>query len=407
MINKISLKLILTVILAWSFLATSFPAYAADPVEINFFFSKTCSVCAAEKVFLAEIEQRSPEIIINRHDVADEATTNIIKDFYQNYEVPSEVWGLVPATFIGDRAYLGFDDKTQRAMEDQIAAISSGEISGFLGGSNQNDAQIVDQSSSLENKKIKLPFLDEFSVISLSPLFLSIVVGLLDGFNVCALVALGILLAILVSTGDRKRVIIVGGVFVLVSGLIYYIFIAAWLNIFLFFGYIKIITYIVSGLILLFALIILKEYFNEIICKLCHIEGDGKDDMLTRIQKYLFAKTSKAVSVEMPLIWTIITVAVISAGINTIELVCSLGFPLAYTKILAARDLATYQYYLYLLVYVFFYILIELVIFLMAVGTMRMKKIPHVHLKIIKLISGLMLLALGLIMLFKPELLTF
>ena len=377
-------------------------ALAGDPVEVNFFYSETCSVCAQEKIFIAELEKDFPGVAINRYNIVDEKTPEKLQAFYDEYGVPDSAWGLVPATFIGNKAYLGFDDKTKSAMIEEIRNIQNNVL-----GEEETSSEVIDQLNSLQNKKISLPFWGELSIISFSPLVLSAVVGFLDGFNVCALVALGILLAILVSTGMRRRVFIVGGTFILVSGLVYFVFVAAWLNVFLFLGYIKIITYAVGILVLIFAFFILKEYFDAIICKLCNVEGDRPDDLLTRMQKYLFTKANKAVSTEMPLIWTVITVALISAGINTIELVCSLGFPLAYTKILASHNLPAWQYYANISVYIFFYVLVALVIFLSALITMKMKKIPNASLKIIKLASGLVMLVLGLILLFKPELLTF
>lgn len=377
-------------------------ASAENSAEVNFFYSDTCPVCAQEKVFIAELERDYPKVVINKYNIADTKTPEKMQAFYDEYGVPDSAWGLVPATFIGNKAYLGFDEKTKSAMVEEIRNIQNN----VLGEKDVNN-DVVDQLNSLKNKKITLPFIGELGIMSFSPLTLSAVVGFLDGFNVCSLVALGILLAILVSTGLRKRVLIVGGTYILVSGLVYFIFVSAWLNVFLFLGYIKIITYFVAVLVLIFAFFILKEYFDAIICKLCNVEADRPDDLLTRIQKYLFAKTNKAVSTDMPLIWTVIVVALISAGINTIELFCSLGFPLAYTKILASHNLPIWQYYGYIGVYIFFYVLVALVIFLMALITMKMKKIPNTSLKVIKLVSGLVMLVLGLILLFKPELLTF
>ena len=382
---------------------------AANTVEINFFHSRTCPVCLAEGEFLNQLQQEFPEVIINRYDVAEASTISKIEGFYKKYNVPEDNWGLVPATFIGQQAYLGFSEKTGIVMKSQITKLSNGEDSDSGTEISQGtfEQQVSDQLEILKQRKIKIPFWGEFQVAGFSPLALSTAVGILDGFNACALVALSILLAILISTGNRKRVILVGGTFILVSGLVYYIFIAAWLNVFLFLGYIRIITYLISLLVIIFGIFLLKDYFNNIICRICNIKGDRPDGYLTKIQKYLFAKANKTVSSEMPLILMLLIIALIAAGINMIELFCSLGFPLAYTKILATHNLPIYQYYLYLLVYIFFYMLDDLLIFLVAVFTLRITKVSDKYVKYIKFISGLVLLILGLIMILKPELLTF
>lgn len=399
-----SVALISVVFVNFSFLAQAATPSASEvsSVEITFFHSITCPVCAKEAVFLDKLQADYPSISIIRYEIKEQKSLDKLKDFYQNYDVPQSSQGLVPLTFIGDQVYLGFSEDTKSKMLSQISALLEGGV-GLTGGSGNG---IIDQTDEFSNRKFKIPFLKEFDLAGFSPLALSAAVGILDGFNACAMIALGVLLAILVTTGIRKRVVIIGGTFILVSGLVYYIFIAAWLNVFLFLGYIKIITYIVSVVIILFALFLLKDYFNNIICKVCRV--DNKDDSaLVRFQRYLFRRANKTVSSDMPLIWMVLGVAVIAAGINMVELFCSLGFPLAYTKILTTYNLPTYQYYLYLLVYVTFYMIDDFLIFLVAVFTLRITGVSEKYLKFIKLISAIVLLILGFIMLFKPELLTF
>lgn len=409
MINKIFSRLLLLSLLLLFLIAPIFSIQAANKVEINFFHSKTCPVCIREGQFLDQLAKDYPSVIINRYDISESASIKKIEVFYEDYEVPEDNWGLVPATFIGDQAYLGFGDKTSLVIREQITSLINGGSgsSGTELSDSTFEQQVTDQLDALKQRRINIPFLGEIEVAGLAPFNLSLMVGILDGFNACAMVALSILLAILISTGNRKRVILIGGMFILVSGLVYYIFIAAWLNVFLFLGYIKIITYIISAFIILFAAFILRDYFNDIICKICNVKEDKKDGLITKFQKYLFAKASRTISSDMPIIPMLIGVAVVAAGINMIELVCSLGFPLAYTKILATHNLPTYQYYLSLLVYIFFYMLDDLLIFLIAVFTLRVTKFSDKYLKLIKLISGLVLLIMGFVMLFKPELLTF
>jgi len=400
-------KIIVLLILVFIFLP--YVAGANSPVEINFFHSKTCPVCVQEGQFLDQLSIEYLDLVINRYEISESDSIALLEDFYNNYAVPKDNWGLVPVTFIGEQVYLGFGEKTATIMKDQVIGMLNGEIEtrGTNIDNGMFEQQITDQLDVLKQRKINIPFFGEFEVVGFSPFTLSLMVGILDGFNACAIIALGILLAILVSTGNRKRVILIGGTFILVSGLVYYVFIAAWLNVFLFLGYIKIITYLISALVIIFAIFLLKDYFNDIICKICNIEDDRPDGILTRFQKYLFAKANRAVSSQMPIVPLLIGVAVIAAGINMIELFCSLGFPLAYTKILSTHALPTYQYYLNLLVYIFFYMLDDLLIFLIAVFTLRITKVSDKYLKFVKLISGLVLLILGLIILFKPGILTF
>ncbi|NCN07566.1 hypothetical protein GW933_02620 [Candidatus Falkowbacteria bacterium] len=409
MINKVINKIFIISFFILVFFVFVLPVKAQNKVEVNFFHSKTCPVCAQESKFLDGLESRDSNLVINRYEVSEASSISKLNDFYKQYNVPESNWGLVPVTFIGGQAYLGFGEKTLALIEDQLTKLQSGESGDY--GTQVSDGtfekQVSDQLDVLKQRKINIPFFGEFEVAGMAPFTLSLMVGVLDGFNACAMVALSILLAILIGTNNRKRVVLIGGTFIFVSGLVYYVFIAAWLNVFLFLGYLKIITYIISAAVIVFAVFLLKDYFNDVICKLCNVKNDKADGLLTRFQKYLYAKANKTVSSEMPIILVLLAISVIAVGINMIELFCSLGFPLAYTKILATHNLPTYQYYLNLLVYIFFYMLDDLLIFLVAVVTLRITKVSDKYLKFVKLASGVVLLLLGLIMLFRPEILTF
>lgn len=379
---------IITLFLIFIFLPFFCFAETESNVEINFFYSKTCPHCAREDLFLNELQNKYPEIIINAFKISE--NVELIKQFYIQYDVPREEWGLTPVTFIDDNYFIGFSDNIGLTIEDCII----GSI---------KELCVYDTEPT---KQFSVPIIGEIDVSNFSPLLLSIAVGALDGFNVCAMIALGFLLTVLISTGIRKRVFWIGGTFILVSGIVYFIFIAAWLNIFVFIGYLKIITIIVSIIIILFALFLLKDYYTGVICKVCEVKKN-KTGFLTKIQKQLFIKMSKLSTMEMSLFATLLGIALVAIGINMVEIVCSLGFPLAYTKILTSYGLSKSSYYFYLLIYAVFYMVDDFIIFTIAVFTMRITQISNKYFKAIKLVSGIVLLLLGIVILIKPELLTF
>ncbi|MFA5029228.1 MAG: hypothetical protein WC518_00575 [Patescibacteria group bacterium] len=388
------LLVILSVLVAGFCLGVASQPARAEAAEVNLFYSPTCPHCTKERAFLDVIENKYPQIKVNRFNVTEAGSVDKLKEFYGKYKVPEDSWGLVPVTFIADKFFLGFSDSTAKEIENCLTDLCQVDIS--AGGATGDSF----------TRWLSLPFGKQIDVSKFSPLTLSIVVGFLDGFNVCSMMALIFLLTAMASTGRRRKVILVGGVFILVSGLIYFLFISAWLNLFLFLGYIKIITVGVAVLIIIFAALLLKEYFANIICKLCDVKEE-KESFFVKAQKRLFTQMIKLSAAEMPLILTLLGVALVAIGVNTIELMCSLGFPMAYTKILAGHHLATAAYYFYLFIYIFFYMLIEFVIFLAAVVTLRVVSLSDKYFKAIKLVSGIILLLLGLAMLFRPELLNF
>ncbi|MFA4871853.1 MAG: hypothetical protein WC610_02225 [Patescibacteria group bacterium] len=386
-------KFIGFIFLFFLILASGAGAGAAEKVELNFFFSPTCPHCVKEEIFLNNLESKYPELIINRFNISERRSVDLIQNFYRKYKVGEEQWGLVPANFIGDKFFIGFNDEVGQSLDNYVAEI--------LGKKPNQQTDFVATSA----ERISLPFIGQINIAEFSPLTLSIVLGTLDGFNACALLTLGILLTFLVSTGLRRRVILVGGTFILTSAVVYFLFISAWLNLFLALSNIKLITIAIGVITLAFALYMLKDYFNDIICKLCDL--DEKETILSKWQKKLFTKIANITMKQLSLPVLLVGVVIVSAGVSLLELVCSFGLPLAFTKILISQRLSLPSYYFYLLIYILFYSLLLFIIFIVAVFTMRVTKVPDKYLKIVKLLSGVALLILGLIMLFKPGLLAF
>jgi thiol-disulfide isomerase/thioredoxin len=390
------------------FFVGNFSLASENITEINFFYSTTCPHCAKEQIFLDDLESRYPNISINRWEIAK--YKDLAKQFYQNANIPSDYWGATPVTFINQKAFLGFNEKeTGLVIEKYLSQITESCIDAETTDTASQSAEDCEKDISPEiaqtMKNVKIPFIGEIDLSNFSIMSLTIIIGALDGFNACAMAALGFLLAVLVATGVRKRVFWIGGTFIFISGLMYFLFISAWLNLFLFVGYLKIISLIIGVLIITFAAFLLKDYFSGIVCKLCNIDPTNTG-VFTKWQRKLFVCMDKLVSMEMALPITLLGVAVIAIGINLVELVCSLGFPMAYAKILSSLNLSAFAYYGYLLIYVFFYMLDDFIIFIIAVMTLRLTNVGDRYLKAIKLISGLVLLIIGIIMLIKPELLS-
>ena len=87
-------------------------------------------------------------------------------------------------------------------------------------------------------KNVSPEFLEQMGYGLPLPVF-TFFIGLVDGFNPCNLFVLTFLLALLTSAShSRGRVYVVGFTFVLMVYAIYFLFMAAWLNIFQFIGFI-------------------------------------------------------------------------------------------------------------------------------------------------------------------------
>ncbi len=366
-----------------------------EKVIANVFFSPTCPHCAQMEDALEKISQEDNNLEIHRFSITDKNNRETLKDFYKQYDFPDQYKGGVPVVFIKDRYFVGFNSDVELSIREYIKEQEN---------DHQSDVQGVISASLVE--KIKIPFLGEVDVSKYSPLALSVILGILDGFNACAMVALLFLLSTLIVIGDRKKVFWIGGTFIFVSGLVYFFFIAVWMNLFLILEQVRLITYLVGAIVIIFSLFLLKDYFSGVVCKLCQVQP-GNKNIFVRIQEFFFKKMQFFMNAQLSLPLMLLGVAGVAMGINMVELVCSFGFPLAFTKYLSGLSLSPLSYYSYLLIYIFFYMLDDLIVFLIAVFTLKAVKASDKYLQLIKLISAIILLVLGLLMIFAPQILFF
>ena len=207
---------------------TGFSSAQEEPVEIHFFYSATCPHCAKEKEFLKDLKDKYPEIEIKQYEVvSNPANQEILKDFYKKYQVPRGEQGRVPVTFTPTEYFIGFNDYIGEQIESCIKECM---------GDGETDGQ-----------KIKIPFFGKIDISKMSLPALTVVLGAADGFNPCAMWILVFLIALLINTRSRKRMWLIVGTFILASGIIYYLILAAWLNLFLAISYVNLTRMIIGA----------------------------------------------------------------------------------------------------------------------------------------------------------------
>ena len=251
-----------------------------------------------------------------------------------------------------------------------------------------------------EEKVMKafLPGLDKWidlSAISL-PLFTIIIAGL-DGFNPCAFFVLCFLLSLMIYTRSRIRMFLVGLIFVITSGVIYFLFMSAWLNFFLLAGEIRAVT-LLGGLIAIIAgLINVKDFFFFKKGISLTIPEEKKPELFKRMRSLV--RSTELCSV-------LFGTAILAVAANSYELLCTFGFPLIYTRVLTLSKLPVLEYYMYLALYNLVYVLPLFAIVLFFVITFGSRKLTEEEGRILKLVSGLMMFNLGLALVFFPEIMT-
>jgi hypothetical protein len=244
------------------------------------------------------------------------------------------------------------------------------------------------------SQRVEAGWLGELSVQRLGlPLF-TLALGLLDGFNPCAMWVLLFLLSLLVRLQNRQRMALVSGTFVLVSGAVYYAFMAAWLNVFLIMGMSNPLRWSLAGLALVIGMVNVKDFFAFKQGFSFSIPESAKPGLYARIRQLMQTEA---------LATSLLSVTVLAVLVNFIELLCTAGLPAIYTAVLAQQGLNLMQYYGYLLLYILAYMADDALMVAIAVITLGSHKLTEQSGRWLKLVSGAVMLALALTMLFKPE----
>ena len=242
-------------------------------------------------------------------------------------------------------------------------------------------------------EEVTLPFFGKVRVRDFGlPLF-TIVLGLVDGFNPCAMWVLIFLLSILVNLKDRVRIALIAGMFVLVSGLAYFAFMAAWLNVFALIRMARTAQIVLGLVALVIGVINVKDFFAFKKGISLSIPESYKPGIYARVRNIVAAKYLTA---------ALAGAMVLAVLVNMVELLCTAGLPAAYTSILNSRQLPWWQNYSYLSLYIACYMLDDAIMVAIAVVTLSHRKMQESQGRWLKLISGSVVLAIGLVMLLKP-----
>lgn len=222
----------------------------------------------------------------------------------------------------------------------------------------------------------------------------TLVIGLIDGFNPCAMWVLIFLLSILVTIRDRKKILAIAGVFVLVSGLAYFAFMAAWLSVFRFVGLMRPVQIALGSMALVIGIINVKDFFAFHQGVTLSIPKSARPKLYRRMQQIIKANYLGA---------AVLGAVVLAVIVNVIELLCTAGLPALYTQILSLHDLSPAANYAYLGLYIVAYMADDALMIAVAVVTLSNRRMQETEGRWLKLLSGSVILLLGIVMLLRPD----
>ena len=344
-----------------------------DKINLYLFYGKECPHCEEERAWLKKIKKDYKKYLNVYEFEVWHNKENKTKMEEIKAEFGEEKSG-VPFTIIGDNEYVGYSEALSSMLEEIIKEYSGLE-------SNPNN--------------IKLPLLGTVNMTSVSLPLVALVLGLIDGFNPCAMWILLFLINMLFGMENKKRAWILGYSFLLTSGLVYFLSMLG-INLVLGVATIKWMKIAIAIFILVAGILNLKKYLKirkeDVGCTV--VDEKKRKNITTKMKK--IKNSDKFV---VALLGTII----LAASVNLIELACSLGFPVIFTEILNINEVNGIMKYIYLLIYIICYMLDDIVVFTISMFTLEATGITNKYNKLCTLVSAIIMIIMGSLLILKPE----
>jgi hypothetical protein len=357
-------------------------------VALHFFWTRSCPHCRAARPFVLELARELPWLELHDQELTRDPET--ARRYVDLAATLGREARSVPAFLFCGRMLVGFDDaagvgaELRRGLE-QCRATALAPAAAAMA-----PREAVDTVA-------RLPLLGETDLAAWSLPLVTVVLGALDSFNPCAFFVLLFLLSLLVNARSRARMLLVGGVFVAVSGAVYFLFMAAWLNLFLLVGQLAWVTAVAGLLALTIGALNVGDFFRPGAGPTLAIPAAAKPGLFRRMRALVGAERVGAVLAGT------VALAVVA---NSYELLCTAGFPMVFTRLLTLEGLSTAGYYGYLALYCAVYVVPLLTIVAAFVFTLGRRKLSEREGRVLRLLSGCMMLGLGGVLLVDPALLS-
>jgi len=359
--------------------------------DIEVFVREGCPHCARAKEFLSALALRRPDVRLSIRDVGEDFLA------FERLRQLSLAQGLtrlsVPAFYINGRLIVGFSEEA-RTGSRLLAELDQAKP--FPDSCAEGELRTCERASSAPSE------LERFEVtlfgrsVSLDrvglPMF-TLALGLLDGFNPCSMWVLILMISLLAPMQNRRRMAAVAGTFIAVEGLAYFLFMAAWLNLFLIVGLSRLSEIIIAVLAIAAGAIHVKDFAAY---------GRGLSlSIPDRSKPGLYAQMRRILQAEN-LTGAMIGAVVLAVLVQIVEFLCTSGFPALYTRILTLREPGGFGYYGYLLLYNAAYMFDDLIVLGIGIVTLSQKRLQEHEGRWLKLISGAVMIGLGLYLLAMP-----
>ena len=349
-------------------------------VQLYFFWSLTCPHCTEARPYIEALPEARPWVKLHTLELSRQPEN--VRQYQDMARQLGEDAASVPALLFCGEMHVGWDsDETTGAqIRQRLDDCRTRAVSG--------------QAAAPPAEPIRLPLIGAVDPASLSLPALTLVLAGLDAFNPCAFFVLLFLLSMMAHQKSRGRMLLVGGVFVLVSGIMYFAFMAAWLNVFQLFGHLAWVTLAAGALAVFVGAVNVKDFFRF---------GQGLTLSIPESKKPGIFRRARAILSAGSLPAMLAATIFLAVAANFYELLCTAGFPMVYTRLLTLADLTPAARYGYLAAYNLVYVLPLALIVAVFAFSLGARKLTEREGRLLKLMSGAMMLELGALLLIAPD----
>ena len=363
------------------------------------FYGEGCPHCKQLKEFLNEYLDEKPNITLYQYEIwHNEDNRNKL---YGVMDILNDPNGGLPYLVIGNNAIVGYSDGiTDKKIKNTVNFYQNMEFkdeTGIYLGLVEEEKEVLPEVKYEETiEDLAVPNRLK-TIVKNSPLILSsMLIGLVDGFNPCAMWILLLLISLLLSVKDNKRRWILGIAFLFATAVVYFLFLISWVNFSVFLNGIEYINLAIASVAIILGILSLAKFVKSL------FKDDGCEVIDKKKRKKLITSITKIVK-EKSFFLAIIGIMMLAVTVNIVELFCSLGLPAMFAQVLAINDTTSTMRIIYCLVYVIFFILDDALVFFISMKTLEIKAISNKYGKYSSLIGGLLMIVIGFLMLYKPE----
>jgi len=354
----------------------------SEGFEVNFFYLPGCSHCDEQEAFNEKLVDTHSSVSFVYHDATEPEGAALLSEMLASEGIEGEPE--FPVTIFGGVVFDGWES------EETTGKIIEAALEQCLAGN------CPEVGTGKPGDKVTLPFIGEVKLSAYSLPGLAVILGIIDGCNPCAMWVLAYLISLIMTLRDRRKIWLLVGSFVFASGVLYFLFMTAWLNAFLLIGYSRPVTMGIGLAALGGGILNVREFIKAkgvVVCELGDEESRKKT--MSRMKRIVFSPLT---------LTTIAGIVGLAFVVNSIEFLCSSALPAIFTHVLSLRNLTSFQYYAYILLYDFFFMLDDVVIFSLAAFAVT-SSVGDRYVKYSKPAGGAILLILGVLLLVAPNLL--